>query len=241
MGAVRVMIAANNRSIFETDELLTEHDSDAIAVRIMHVQCDPRAATYLEKTDTSTWVDGDGIAAHILALAEIRREAPAPAKLPRFVVAAPTNELTQTIATSSHAGGAVAHWLCEYLSDPDRLYAGRGPNDPAWLISVLGGELFASARAICAHWGAYPATHVPEDRASLRVIGRGLAAVSRERVTLRELDGSRGKVRRVDLDALVTWAEHAGFASASEIRAGVLRAKTSREKHGAVKEKTLAN
>lgn len=80
-GAVRLIIAANNEKALAIRESLTRDDIEAIAGRILHIHCDPKAGDYLRslggwERGTADWVrDGDNpgkIAKHIAWLAANR-------------------------------------------------------------------------------------------------------------------------------------------------------------------------
>jgi hypothetical protein len=76
-GAARVQIAANNLSVLTLGGGLSAADVDAIAVRFLHVAGRIDAAHYLAerggRDGVVPWVEGDGIAAHVLYLAKVKR------------------------------------------------------------------------------------------------------------------------------------------------------------------------
>lgn len=76
-GACRVQIASNNLNVLTLGGALSREDVDAIACRFLHVPGRIEAAHFLASrgghAGAIPWVEGDGIAAHVLYLAKIER------------------------------------------------------------------------------------------------------------------------------------------------------------------------
>jgi hypothetical protein len=73
-GATRTQIAANNLNVLSLGGNLSGQDVDAIAARFLHIPGRIEAARFLEarggRAGAEPWVEGDGIAAHVLHLAQ---------------------------------------------------------------------------------------------------------------------------------------------------------------------------
>lgn len=217
-GATRLVIAANNRDVLQTREAhLTVHDIQAIADRICMIPVSEDAARYLASLGSlslSDWVQGDRVAAHVLWLVENRPKNPNP---PRFLVQGGTSNLHIDIAFGTSIGSAVAHWLCAFLDDPSRLWAGKTPRSSAFGITYSADPhprytagLVVSAQTIADHWNVYK-TNVREDKATLRAVGLSLQSFSEGRTTWTFPDGTKRQCNRVPLTNLIAWGEENGI------------------------------
>lgn len=233
-GAFRVLIAANNRNVLEGEDVLTQADIAAIAGRILHVVVPGNETDWVAffKAHPSTdWVYGDKIAGHALYLAG---HVEVPANAPRFLIEPPRAELTRTIATSSTAGSAVAHWLVSFLLNPGKVTAGKPMSDSSWTVCVKADEtgqkaLYAGTRALVEYWDTYT-TNLPREKATVRTIARGLEAISDGQHRIAVARALRPRAFRVRSADLITWAENTGMATREEIEAGLARETPSPEK-----------
>lgn len=220
-GCFRIMVSANNRSILEGEDTLTNSDVAAIAGRLLHVVIPEHQAwwqAFFATLDTSQWVSGDLIARHALALSRMH---PLVGKMPRFLIDPPTAELSRTIATSTVAGSAVAHWLVSFLLNPTKLHANKPLTDSSHLVLVRGGQLYASGRAIVEYWDTYQ-TNLDRNKATLRTVSKGLGAVSEGSCRLL-VNAGRPRLFAVRTADLVAWAEQTGMATPEEITAALQR------------------
>lgn len=222
LGCFRIMMGANNRSLLEGEDTLTQADVAAIAGRILHVVVphEPEWWKAFFKNNPATgWVDKDMIAQHALYLAG---QHPIPKDAPRFLLDPPTAELSRAIATSTVAGSAVAHWLVSFLLNPNKLHQGRALTDSAHLVRVHEKTLYASSRTIVEHWEAY-ATNVPKDRATLRTIVKGLGALSSRQGRVRVHSALRPRLFAIRREDLISWAESTGMADPEQIEAALAK------------------
>lgn len=209
-GAVRFLLAANNREMLLLGADLTSHDVEALVARLIHVQVGREAADYLVAIDRDTlarWVEGDEIAAHALWLRDNRQ-----VERGRFAVKSAPNDGLRSLTTDSGLRAAICHWLVLWLTTESPATTG--------FIRCRGGQLWVSARGLQLEWEKFPEVgtgRVP----SLNRISEALVPLSRGR--------EREKVGRsttlfevVDLGALCSWAERKGFATADEVRERVL-------------------
>lgn len=230
-GAVRVIIAANNRRILDGEESLSTWDVEAITDRILHFEI-PREAGELLKG--FGWQPGQGvedeIACHILWCAE-HVEMPTPR--PRFQVAHPEGgKLHRSMTTGSHMGSAVAHWLVSFLLDPQRLRV-QPEGDSAHLVRVSDYHVHVVPRAITDYWDRYK-TNVDSHRATAKRVSEAIVGLSDtrgdQRVALR-VPGfpTRQKFYRIRTDDLVEWATSTGYATIEDLAAALFALNDEKE------------
>lgn len=222
LGCFRIMMGANNRSLLEGEDTLTQADVAAIAGRILHVVVPHEPEwwkTFFQNTSPAKWVEGDMIAQHALYLAA---QNPLPKNAPRFLIDPPTAELSRAIATSTVAGSAVAHWLVSFLLNPNKLHQGRPLTDSAHMVRVSEKTLYASSRTIAEYWDTYQ-TNVARDKATLRTIVKGLGALSSRQGRVRVHSSLRPRLFAIRKEDLISWAESTGMADPDQIEAALAK------------------
>lgn len=222
LGCFRIMMGANNRSLLEGEETLTGADVEAIAGRILHVVIPHETAwwkEFFDRTGTEGWVSGDKIAEHCLYLSA---QHPLRADMPRFLINPPTAELSRTIATSTVAGSAVAHWLVAFLLNPSKLHLGKALTDSGHLVRVQEGTLYASSRTLAEYWDTYQ-TNVAREKATLRTIVKGLGALSSRQTRIHVHKALRPRLFAIRKEDLISWAESTGMADREQIEAALAR------------------
>lgn len=230
-GALRVMVTANNEDVLSLHEDLSTSDIQAVADRILHVEIPPirgqQAARYLATLDTSTFVDGDALAAHALWLAE-QRALPEDERIVkgldrqgRFLFASTDPDGTATgpsplavrLAVRGGWRSSVCQWICAWLLTP-RILAGRVRSE-ADRPRIDGSRVIVTPRVLHAQWDAYH-TAQGERKPSLSAIARAWDALA---------DGGRG----VHLATLSTWASSHGYASREDLARGMVEAAGGRK------------
>lgn len=206
VGAVRVILAANNRELLLQRADLTPDDVEALDVRLIHVPVSSAATEFLEGQDAETitsWVEGDGIAAHVLWLAETR-----PLRAGRFAVRRAPNPGLRSLATDTGLRAAICHWVVLWLT--------RRQPGSSGLLRCRDGAIWISARGLHEHWADYDVSvpRVPtisrlSDALRPLSVGRGQATVDGTVVTFEVLDTA----------VVAGWAERRGFARAEDVRA----------------------
>ncbi|MGL4255596.1 MAG: primase-helicase family protein [Microbacterium sp.] len=217
IGCARVLLAANNQSMLETNEQLTEADVAAIVERLFYLKSNPLSRDYLQArkaADPETmdrWVGGDAIAEHAMWLAEtlvFERQG-------RFMVEGQADSpLVKTLVTGSGLRASVCHWCVEYLLNPGRLRGSPKRALVAPLIRVSRGRLLVTSRAIVETWTDY----IPNDKYKQprpMEVAKALGGISKE-ITLRTDQGNQ-KFREVNLDDLETWASRTGYCTRLDI------------------------
>lgn len=212
-GAVRLILAANNRSLLDTDENLTQEDIEAISERFLYVRAPAEAAQYLSDMGgppvVSKWVEEDLLARHTLWLAANRQVE----SEGRFFFDGSTSELSRALIVRSYMRSNVCAWLVNYLLSPSRVQGGGG------LIGVKDGRLLVSARALHEYWEVYNRRSKPTEANLSRALS-GLC--KQDRVSYKGK-----KVREVDLDNLYTWVEETDFCDVQELTAALSGVQTN--------------
>jgi hypothetical protein len=222
IGAVRLIISANNEEILATSENLSNHDIGAIVDRYLHIVCRVEAYHYLRDVDSSKWVEGDMIAEHALWL----RDNNTFADNGRFLVHAEDNDLHSRLISSSGIRSAVLQFCVGYLLDPGPLDANaRGQN---W-IRVNDGRLCVNTQALVRCWSLYVSNeHCPPTGR----ISSAIAALSTdERVRLNMPGGRRPNYRVIRPEHLTAWAAREGLATPDEIVEALSHNTEERAKH----------
>lgn len=220
VGCARVLLAANNLSLLETTEQLTEADIAAIVERLFYIHVNPGSRAWLlaresiEPGFTTRWVQHKAMAEHALWLAETRTFQ----RHGRFLVAGEANsDLVKTLTTSTGLRSAVCHWLTEYIFNPSRLRSSAKAQIVAPLVLVSRGRLLVNSRAIVETWCDY----LPNDKyrqPKPLEVAKALRGLSIKEITMRKADGSGNqKFREVDLDRVAVWAASAGYGTRDDI------------------------
>ena len=208
-GALRLVIAANNRGLLDTNEHLTEYDIAAFAERFLFLPVQEIAREFLESQPgiATRWIEQDAIARHALWLAEnweIDRTG-------RLIVSGDSQELVSSLTTQTGLRASVCQWIANFLLRPSMFmnqYAREG------LITTDGARLFVTPRALHEAWTMYL-----QDKGTPptpTAIARALAGLSKEAFVHR---GSKTvRVRDFDLRALLQWAQVTGYLDESAIR-----------------------
>jgi hypothetical protein len=213
-GAVRLIIAANNRNLLATSEHLTEHDIAAIVERFLHIPAGAEARPYLLDQPTKKWDDERWIAEHAMWLAE-NLEVPTGQ---RFLVTGDATTLTNELATGTGVRSGICEWLVNYLLHPGKLASDMSKD----LVRVREGRLLVFARAMSSHWDLY--VNTKRDPPTTMAIGKAIGGLSKE-VTVRDkFDPTKtAKMRDVDIDKLVAWANEAHHSEEKDILAALRR------------------
>lgn len=222
LGAVRLIISANNEEILSTTENLSNHDIGAIVDRYLHIPVKIDAYHYLQDVDASTWVEEDKIASHALWLRDKHPHKPNG----RFLVHAEDNELHSRLISGSGIRSAVLQFCVGYLLDPVRV-----DNDArgAYWIRVNCGRLCVNPRVFINCWGHYVSNEAcpPTGR-----LASAVNALSTDVSTRLRIPGSgRPNYKIIDPAHLVAWGVQTGFATKEEIDKALEQDTEKRAKH----------
>jgi hypothetical protein len=207
VGAIRLIMASNNKNMIETTEALTNQDIEAINERILYVNASPHARDVLDGFGeaVSEIVTKDLLASHALYLKENAMRKPSG----RFLIKAGDQSLARSLTTHSGIRSIVCQWLVSYLQRPDR-YDAKGD----YLIHVRAGELWVNAQALSESWDLYitnaraPTTHR---------LSQAIAGLAKEGRQQGRFAGKVVNYRVIDPENLLTWADENGISSREDI------------------------
>lgn len=206
LGAVRLMVAANNDDILSIQEHLTIHDIDAISDRFYHIRVQPEAADFLELCDTNRMVAGDAIARHALWL----RDHYPKTREGRFLIKPKDPEFYRGLATRSGIRSNVLQWLCSYLRRPSLVDSRQD-----YGVRVKNGFLYARADLVLECWATYVG-NVPSPQ--IGQLAQAIAELSTKRDHLsRPRNLGPAHYRKIDTGHLYAWAEQTEFMSREDI------------------------
>lgn len=208
IGAVRLIISANNEEILSTTENLSNHDIGAIVDRYLHIPVQISAYQYLRAIDASKWVEKDMIAEHALHLRDSYDWKPNG----RFIVHANDNALHSRLISSSGIRSAVLQFCVGYLLDPDR--ADNDARGRFW-IRVYNQKLCINTQALIHCWGHYVSNESCPPTGRLSQAINALATAKRLRLSMP--GGKRPNFREIDANHLIAWAAQTGFATQDQI------------------------
>lgn len=175
VGAIRLILAANNDRLLAFNEDLSQHDLEAVAERFLHVNTAGAQGFFRRFPGgkaPQSWIEGDAIAGHVRWLMENRQVQ----HDGRFLVAGSTSRMHQMLATSGRAA-PVVEWISKYLSANPTV---RKPVEVAApggqpLIVCGRGQLLVNTQAVADHWDLFVSNDRPM---STNKIGRTLAGLS---------------------------------------------------------------
>ena len=208
-GCIRLLMAANNENMLDSDELLTTNDILGIMERMMYLPGNLATAEYLESLGgreyLNAWVTEDKIAKHVLWLSQNRILQ----KPSRFQVSGKDSVLHRNLKYGDKMTSAVIHWLVGYLQNPSKLDVTR-----TFQVRVYKGELLVTSKAFSDYWDIYATqTKAPppfEISKALR------SACDNTKKTLR-VGTKNVNYWSIGRDALVAWGEMRNYISADEI------------------------
>ncbi len=217
LGAIRLVLAANNSSLLETTEALTPNDIAAIADRFLYVDMPVKAAEYLEsiggrKRVHEIFVERDGLAKHALWL----RDNHPPIDGGRFFFPNGSEEIARSLTTSSGIRGSICAWLCMYLLDPGTVENMQENNPAGRLVFVDKETLHITPAALAQYWASYKTNRQPPSPGQSGTALRGLSTA--EGVVSVSHGGKESTFYRIDPANLETWATETGYCSVEQLR-----------------------
>ncbi len=192
VGAVRLVLSANNADMLVFDETLSQHDLEAVAGRFLHILGDKQSKTYLESISTEGWVEDDVIAKHALWLRDNRTVIPGR----RFMVEGDAGDVSKMLATRGGVAGRVAEWLVRCITDSTQK-AGPTQQD---LVRIGDGKYLVNTNAVVTFWDYYvKSSKVP----TTPQVGAALRNLSRDQC--RPSAGKR--YFEIDIASISLWSE----------------------------------
>lgn len=157
LGSIRLLVAANNDSVFFGNENLSVNDLEAVVGRFLHVKANRPAALWLEKHNkdnklTESWVQEDKLAKHCLWLCANRKIKPGK----RFLVEGVSMDaMHQKLVTQGEINGLVCEWLTRFMDEPQKLYQVYSTKDRMPLAQIGNGKLHVNTQGVVDAWEVY--------------------------------------------------------------------------------------
>lgn len=202
-GAIRLVLAANNESLLDTQDVSSADDLDAIAQRFLYIKVPKAVTVYLAdeipQEVTRYWMD-EGIARHALYLAK-NHVVENPGK--RFWVEGEKTQMHRLLLTGSHWNSLVCQWLVKYLDNPTTF---DNQPDVSGLIRIDDGELWVNEQALLDKWPLYLGT---KKEPNLNKIGMALRTISRPNSKRKKFNWRKKskRYRNIDPEHLISWSE----------------------------------
>lgn len=210
LGAIRLIVAANNDNILAIQEHLSAFDIEAIGDRFYHVPVQPLAVEWLSLCDTASFITHDRIANHALWLRDnfpIKRDG-------RFIIKSPNREFYRGLATQSGIRSALCQWFVGYLKNP-RLIDVRGD----FGVMIKHGRLYVTPGTVLDSWDTYVKN---EPVPNLGRLAQAITELSSGRTRLAKPKGvGTSHFRAIDREHLYAWSDRTEFAAREEIDAAL--------------------
>jgi hypothetical protein len=193
LGFPRMIVAANNFDVLNTEQEISTADREAFAERLVHIDMDPGAAVLETYADIiqAQWLDGRQLAEHILWLSTTWT-----IKNPgrRFLVANNHTALHDGLASKAGHAGDVACWLLNYLGSP-----ARAQHLP---ISFEKGQLRVNTGALIQGWRVYLEAHRPPSPSKISRALKSLSHKKRQKIAV-TIEGTKKRVDAYEIDPLL--------------------------------------
>jgi hypothetical protein len=205
LGCVRMILAANNKSMLDSRDVASAHDLSAIAQRFLHIAAPARAVSFLEeipKNERQRWMH-EGIAAYMLWL-EKHYHVENPGR--RFWVEGEIDEMHRILVSANRINSLVNQVLVGYLMTPTSFdQASTG------YIRRGGGRLLVNAQAVIALWDIMlPQTKQEPELAKINAALRAISLPSQARPRLRWKDRNI-RYHEIDVDNLLAYSDREGL------------------------------
>lgn len=197
VGAVRLVLSANNADMLVFEESLSQADLEAVAGRFLHIAGDKAAKAFLDSIDTTGWVEDDIIAKHALWLRDNRVVVPGK----RFLVEGSARDVSKQLATRGGVAGRVAEWLVRYLCETPTSSIAARQSSPQQkdVVRVGNGKYLVNTNAIVTFWEQYSKSKVTPTTPQVGAALRNLST--------RQVRAGSKRYFDIDIEAISQWAE----------------------------------
>ena len=211
-GCLRMIFTANTLDLFhKANEALKREDVEALSLRFVYVRARQEAAWYLDTISPRhrDFVERNMIAEHALWLCE-RRWSSVRHRDKRFLVSAPNNAVSETVALSADTVSEVCTAICDALVKSATTANGVAKT-PGWLVVKPGGEVFVAPRGMQDEMvRAIGASQIARSMSATSV-SRAVAAVAAQSETIYHPTMKKSvRARRVDSAAISHWCALTG-------------------------------
>jgi hypothetical protein len=214
VGAVRLILSANNEFLLGSQGVMTAQDLEAIAQRFLYIEVPDEATKFVEAVPErlKAWWLKEGIAAHALYL-EANRVVK---KAPRFWVEGDVGQMHRLLTITTDYNDMVCEWLVRYLLNPKPV---DGKKDG--LIRIFKGTFLVNDQAVIDGWEFY----FPKSKMEpvTGKIGAALRAIAKKERHQLRYNGRPIRYREIDIENLYAWSENRGIGNkhAMEITLGL--------------------
>lgn len=194
-GFPRLIIAANNLDVLNTNEEMSAEDRAAFAERLVHIDLAPGKAKLMSMQPRiqTYWLNERYLAEHILWLSQNRQVTHMG---DRFTVASNHTRLHDGLASRAGFAGDVAYWLLSYVSSPERANNAHLP------IELVDGKLRVNTGALVQGWAHYLKDHRPPSPSQISRALKSLSTGGRQKITVVE-GGRRRRIDAHEIDPLL--------------------------------------
>lgn len=194
-GALRIVMASNQNSIFKLFRQPTESDLQALDERIL-LLCPPKSAKDFLLglggiQETAKWVDGGGIARHIMWLRKTRKVVGGS----RFLVGG-RGGMSELLSAEGKSSAIVLKAIMDALTSVKK---------DSKVALVRDDEVYVSKRQLMNRWGIFSKLEIPDDFGDVwrSLISSGVQANIR-------VDGQQTKFQGIQLSILETYCRMSG-------------------------------
>ena len=212
VGAVRLILTANNEHLLSSDGASTHLDLQAIAQRFLYIEVSKNAREFIEALpkayceDVILW--GDGLAKHALHLAATRTVE----RDRRFWVEGDTDSMHRMLMTGTAWNSLVCEWLVRYLLNPTVFDTSN-----TGLIRRGEGELLVNEQALVDGWKTY--IDIRNKDPETAKIGTALRALStKQKAVQKRFMGRRLRYRVIDTEYLFDWSRRYNIGDEESIQ-----------------------
>lgn len=214
IGAVRLILAANNEFLLQPPSVTTRYDTLAIAERFLEIEAAPPARNYLKgirKDERERWAQR-GIAEHALWL---QANHIIKSKGNRFVVEGNVGKMHRGLTTRTKWNALCYEWLVNYLMSDTEV-----PEIISGFVECMDGDLYVCNHALIHGWALHLRTREDPSTAKINAALRAISDDTKKQLRRRN---KRYKYYRVDLDYLYAWAETEAVGDREAIEARIRR------------------
>lgn len=199
IGAIRLVIAANNENLLDLRGQLSMADVQAIGERFFHIEVTKEAKQYLDsvgrETIESEWLQGDELPCHVRWLAANER----PRWAGRFGVAHDSSGVANRIAVRTGIRASICEWLVRCLEDDARKLRDGSK------AGIANGSIVLHVSTLTESWDYYLRN---EPRPKTSQVATALEGLTLEKIRYDDRD-----LHVIDVAKVKAWADEHGYVA----------------------------
>lgn len=199
-GYPRLIFAANNHHILNTEEALTAGDREGMASRIVHIEMPGELVKWNRENRAlidKEWCKGPRrFSRHVRWLAEnweIKNRGD------RFLVQGARTKLHDGLAGGAGVAGEVVQWLLSYIANPATVEC---TTDAPLEMNAEKSYLRVTAKAILHHWDKHLQTMRPQRTSEVQKALNSLSHPKRQKIAVKGKNKTRVEAYEIDLNML---------------------------------------